>query len=208
MARLAYIATLLMVGVALVMLDAPDLVPPIEDQIAFVTPTPAPTPTPTEAPTIAPTESPSPTPVPTPAGRDIADARVAIDRLGIDLALEWGDVERDVPRDDYAGGTPESVALVFPGSALPDAGGNTYIYSHARVGMFLSLWNVRLGDIVELRWPDATLRYEVREIHPRVDPTDTSWLDPAGPERVTLQTSTGPVPQNPRFVVIAVRIPS
>lgn len=206
MARLAYIATLLMVGVAIAMLDAPDLVPPIDAQIALVTP--APTVTPAAAPSLTASAAPSPTPAPTPSGRDISGARVAIDRLGIDLPLEWGDVERDVPHEDYAGGTPERVALVFPGSALPGAGGNTYIYSHARVGMFLSLWNIRLGDIVELRWPDATLRYEVREIHPRVDPTDTSWLERAGPERLTLQTSTGPVPQDPRFIVIAAPVSS
>lgn len=158
--------------------------------------TPSPTPTATA---VAPAFTPSPASRP----RDIAGARVIIQRLGIDLPLEWGDVWRDVPRTDYPGGTPEDVALVFPGSALPGAGGNTYIYSHARTGMFLSLWNVALGDVVTIRWPDGELRYEVLRIVPRVDPDDVSWLDPGAPERLTLQTSTGPSPTDPRFIVVA-----
>ena len=140
---------------------------------------------------------------PSPA-RDIVGARIVIDRIGIDVPLDWGDIARDVPRDNFAGATPERLALVFPGSALPGTGGNTYIYSHARSGMFITLWNIRVGDAVDLRWPDATLHYIVQRVVPRVSPTDTSWLDPHGPERLTLQTSTGPVASDPRFVAIAV----
>lgn len=167
-------------------------------------------PAPTSAPLIEATPATVATPLPqasptaSPLGRDITGARIVIDRLGIDLPLAWGDIARDVPRDDYAGATPERVALVFPGSALPGTGGNTYVYSHARTGMFITLWNVQVGDIVELRWPDATLRYSVQRVIRRVSPTDTSWLDPRGPERITLQTSTGPVASDPRFVAVAV----
>ncbi len=143
------------------------------------------------------------TAAPAPTPRDIADARVIVERLGIDLPLVWGDVARDVPRDGYAGATPERVALVFPGSALPGTGGNTYIYSHARTGMFLTLWQTRRGDLVVLRWPDTSRQYLVSEIHPRIDPSDTTWLDARGPERLTLQTSTGPRASDPRFIVIA-----
>lgn len=150
-----------------------------------------------------PRASPAVTESPAAPGRDIDGARIEIPRLGIALPLAWGDVVRDVPRDGYAGGTPEGVALVFPGSSLPGAGGNTYIYSHARTGMFLALWNVRPGDLVLIRWPDAELRYSVERVTPPVDPTDTSWLEPTGPERLTLQTSTGPNPADPRFVVVA-----
>ena len=156
-----------------------------------------------EATVAPPRPEPSATATPSPV-RDIAGARIVIDRVGIDLPLDWGDIARDVPRDNFAGATPERVALVFPGSALPGTGGNTYIYSHARTGMFITLWNVRVGDTIELRWPDATLHYVVQRVFPRVSPTDTSWLDPRGPERITLQTSTGPVASDPRFVAIAV----
>jgi len=138
----------------------------------------------------------------------IEGARIQIDRLGIDLPLVWGDMARDVPRDDYPGETPTRVALVFPGSALPGTGGNLYVYAHARAGMFLPLWNARIGDEVVLRWPDGAVRsYSVDRIVPRVDPADTRWLDPSGPERLTLQTSTGPRASDPRFLVIALPVP-
>jgi sortase (surface protein transpeptidase) len=135
----------------------------------------------------------------------IAGSRIAVPRLGIDLPLEVGEIARDVPRADYAGGTPENAAFVFPSSRLPGEGGNTYVYAHARVGMFLSLWGARLGDEVVIYRPDDGERrsYRVALIAPRVNPTDARWLDPSGEERVTLQTSTGPDPGDPRFIVVA-----
>jgi sortase (surface protein transpeptidase) len=116
-----------------------------------------------------------------------------------------GEIARDVPRAGYAGATPENVAFVFPTSRLPGQGGNTYIYAHARVGMFLSLWGAKLGDeVVIYRADDGERRvYRVTLIVPRVNPSETEWLDPAGEERLTLQTSTGPNPGDPRFIVVA-----
>ena len=70
--------------------------------------------------------------------------------------------------------------------------------------MFLALWNVREGDEVVITTPDACeLHYVIRECNPRVDPSDVSWAGPSSGERLTLQTSTGPNPGDPRFVVIA-----
>ncbi len=132
--------------------------------------------------------------------------RVIVPRLGIDLPLEVGDPERDVPRAGFAGATPEQVALVYPGSRTPGEGsGNTYIYAHARGGMFLSLWNAKLGDSVVISRADGSVvrGYQVALIVPRVDPADTQWLDAQGVERLTLQTSTGPRPGDPRFIVVA-----
>jgi sortase (surface protein transpeptidase) len=135
----------------------------------------------------------------------IAGSRVAVPRLGIDLPLELGEIARDVPREGYAGATPENVAFVFPSSRLPGEGGNTYIYAHARAGMFLALWGAKLGDEVIIYRPDDGVRrsYRVALIAPRVNPTDARWLDPNGEERLTLQTSTGPNPGDPRFIVVA-----
>ena len=145
---------------------------------------------------VAPTVRPSPTPLP-----PIPDGyRIQIPRLAIDLALREGDIERDTVDQQ----TPEHYAFHLPGTAIPGAGANSYIYAHARVGMFLSLWNVRLGDVVWISTPDGrALRYVVSEIHPRVPPADVTWTEPSPPERLTLQTSTGPNPGDPRFVVIA-----
>ena len=138
---------------------------------------------------------------PTPAIPD--GYRIKIARLAIDLPIVEGDLERDAVRQE----TPENVALHLPGTAIPGDGSNTYIYAHARRGMFLSLWSAREGDEVVVLTPSGReLRYVVSEVHPRVDPTDTSWVARTAGERLTLQTSTGPNPGDPRFVVVALPV--
>jgi len=127
--------------------------------------------------------------------------RVTIQRLGIDLPIAEGDVTRDVDEQK----TPEGFAFHLPGTSIPGLGSNTYLYAHARTGMFLSLWNVLPGDQVVISTPDLrALRYVISEVHPRVPPDDVSWLEPTNGERLTLQTSTGPNAGDPRFVAIAV----
>lgn len=145
------------------------------------------------------TSSPTATPIPAiPPGY-----RVKIPRLAIDLPITEGDIERDTVRLE----TPNDFAFHLPGTALPGDRSNTYIYAHARRGMFLSLWEARVGDEVVIVGPDAReLRYVVREVHPRVEPNDVSWAQPTTTERLTLQTSTGPNPADPRFVVVALPV--
>jgi sortase (surface protein transpeptidase) len=139
-------------------------------------------------------------PTTTPAPAIPPGYRIKIARLAIDLPLAEGDIERDAVRQQ----TPENFAFHLPGSALPGELGNSYFYAHARRGMFLALWNAREGDEVVVITPDAReLHYVVREVHPRVDPADVSWAAPTSAERLTLQTSTGQNPGDPRFVVIA-----
>jgi sortase (surface protein transpeptidase) len=163
--------------------------PPQSTAVAAVTPSPAPSAT-------ALTQSPAATPTP-----PIPDGyRVKIPRLVIDLPIAEGDIDRDTVRQE----TPNNFAFHFPGTALPGDAGNSYIYAHARVGMFLSLWNARVGDEVVIVTPDRReLRYLVSEVHPRVPPNDVSWTGPSSTGRLTLQTSTGPNPGDPRFVVVA-----
>ena len=130
-----------------------------------------------------------------------AGYRVQIPRLGIDLPLAEGDVARDIDQQR----TPENFAFHLPGTSIPGLGSNTYLYAHARVGMFLTLWNAKEGDLVFVSTPDLrALKYVVVEVHPRVAPGDVSWVQPTAGERLTLQTSTGPNPTDPRFVVVAV----
>lgn len=136
-------------------------------------------------------------------GGEMAGLRIAMPRLRIDLPLELGEIERDTPRDSYAGATPEHAAFVLPGSALLGRGGNTYVYAHARPGMFLALWQARIGDEVVVYGNGAERRYRLAVIAAQVSPGDISWLDPGAPERVTLQTSTGPRPEDPRFLAVA-----
>jgi len=141
----------------------------------------------------------SPTPVPT-LGPIPDGYRVLLPRLGIDLPIAEGDVERDV----VVQRTPENFAFHFPGTAIPGTVGNSYIYAHARTGMFRALWDARVGDQVSITTPAGVeLKFVVTEVHPRVPPADTSWLQPSADERLTLQTSTGPNSGDPRFVVVA-----
>jgi LPXTG-site transpeptidase (sortase) family protein len=126
--------------------------------------------------------------------------RIQIPRLGIDLPILEGDIERDTVQLQ----TPENFAFHLPGTAIPGAGKNSYLYAHARRGMFITLWNARIGDEVWISTPDGkALRYLVTEVHPRVPPEDVQWAAPTAPDRLTLQTSTGPNAGDPRFVVVA-----
>jgi sortase (surface protein transpeptidase) len=126
--------------------------------------------------------------------------RITIPRLGINLLIKEGDVVRDIDQQH----TPENYAFHLPGTAMPGESGNTYLYAHARVGMFLSLWSARPGDEVFVTAPDGRLfPYVIRDVLPRVAPTDVSSAQPSTTERLTLQTSTGPNGTDPRFVVFA-----
>jgi hypothetical protein len=142
--------------------------------------------------------TPAPTDLP---GTAIASGyRITVPRLKIDLPIAEGNIKRDIDLQR----TPEGFALHLPGTALPGQVGNTYLYAHARQGMFLALWNVRPGDEVLIAAPDGqVLVYVVLEIRPRVPPTDLSPTQPTTIERLTLQTSTGPAASDPRFVVYA-----
>jgi sortase (surface protein transpeptidase) len=148
----------------------------------------------------APSTSATAVPMATPLPPIPLGYRVQIPRLAIDLAILEGDIERD----SVLLQTPENYAFHLPGTAIPGTGANSYLYAHARPGMFLSLWSVRLGDIVWISTPHGVaLRYIVTEIHPRVPPDDVSLAAPSAPDRLTLQTSTGPNAGDPRFVVVA-----
>jgi LPXTG-site transpeptidase (sortase) family protein len=164
---------------------------------AVVAATPSPTAVASNA--LASPDSPTATPTPAiPPGY-----RVKIPRLAIDLPLAEGDLERDAVRQE----TPENFAFHLPGSALPGDRDNSYFYAHARRGMFLALWNARAGDEVLIITPDGRqLHYAVSEVHPTVAPTDVSWAQRTTTERLTLQTSTGPNPGDPRFVVVALPV--
>jgi sortase (surface protein transpeptidase) len=196
MYRTLALAGLLALAVAAVLL-APSAVPPraqaeiTSSPVASASASATALPSETAA-TVTPTATPLP---PIPLGY-----RVQVPRVGIDLAILEGDVTRDTVQQQ----TPESYAFHLPGTGIPGAGMNSYIYAHARRGMFLSLWDVRVGDVVWISTPDGrALRYVIAEIHPRVPPSDVSWAAPSVPEQLTLQTSTGPNAADPRFVVVA-----
>lgn len=122
---------------------------------------------------------------------------IRIERLGIDLPLVEGD------GIDVADG----VAAHYPGSAWPGQGGNTFVYSHARAGQFLELWQVRAGDRIDVDLADGSVAtYAVTEIHPVVPWDALEYLEPADREILTLQTCLEYEDTTPRFIVIADRV--
>lgn len=138
----------------------------------------------------------TPTPVitPSPAPVGIVAERIRIERLGINLRIVEGD-GIDAPIDK---------AAHFPGTSWPDAGSNIYLYAHAQEGMFLALWEAKVGDEVVLDLVDGTSRrYLVTRVEPRVPWNALEYLAPTPTEQLTLQTSTSYTPTAPRFVVIA-----
>jgi LPXTG-site transpeptidase (sortase) family protein len=132
------------------------------------------------------------TPSPRPQG--IVARRIRIPRLQIDLRIIEGD----------GVDAPMNKAAHYPGSAWPGDGSNTYIYAHAQTGMFLTLWDAKVGDEIFLDLVDGTSRrYLVSEVRPRVRWNAMEYLDPTPTEQLTLQTSTSYTATAPRFIVIA-----
>jgi LPXTG-site transpeptidase (sortase) family protein len=166
---------------------------PAFSDLPLVTVAPAATATPTAPASDAGSLDISPSPSGT-VGSAVRASRIQIARLGIDLAIVEGD----------GIDAPIGKAAHYPGSAWPGGGSNIYIYGHARVGMFITLWQVRLGDTVTLQLVDGTTRtYVVTEILPKVPFDAVQYLQPTKTEQLTLQTSTSYYSTAPRFVVIA-----
>jgi hypothetical protein len=196
----AVAALALQLGVVLLVVSVWPPSPPYVRPTATVSPAAAAAPTVAATPTGSVTAGPTPPASATPARPIPPGYRIQMPRLAIDLEIREGDIERDTVQQR----TPEHYAFHLPGTAIPGTGANSYIYAHARTGMFLALWNTRIGDVVLIQTPDGrSLRFVVSEIHPRVPPTDVEWAEPTPPDRLTLQTSTGPNPGDPRFVVVA-----
>jgi LPXTG-site transpeptidase (sortase) family protein len=130
--------------------------------------------------------------------------RIKINRVAIDLLLVKGDGKQ--PPVVYEAWTfPGADHLLAGGS---EGGSNSYVYAHARTGMFWRLHDVRIGDVVEVDYgAGKALRYRVSEIHQKVDWHDFKWLQPTSDDRLTLQTCNGWRDEDPRFIVIAKRVP-
>jgi LPXTG-site transpeptidase (sortase) family protein len=125
----------------------------------------------------------------------IAANWIVIARLGINMRIVEGD----------GVDAPIGKAAHFPGTSWPGGGSNIYLYAHARDGMFLNLWNARIGDEIILTLVDGSQRrYLVSQIRPKVQWNDMSVLSATPTEQLTLQTCTAYQPTAPRFLVIAV----
>lgn len=133
-------------------------------------------------------------------GGDVVATRVVIASLGIDLPVVSGDVS--VPDQGPAGYPPCDVALYMPTFSQPGEPGATYLYAHARPGMFLPLLEASekgddgeslVGTRVDVYTSDDVRHtYEVRRVKRHALDLALAQDIPARSERLVLQTSEGP----------------
>jgi len=134
---------------------------------------------------------------------DRVSTRVVVPRLGIDLPV--------IAQPPNAGAFPLcDVALYFTALGQPGSGRATYIYAHARVGMFLPLLDASLvangksmiGDTVEVYTSDDQLFvYRVTEVRRHQRDLVDALNDTQG--RLWLQTSEGPNDSYPKLQIVA-----
>jgi len=149
----------------------------------------------------SPSEQPSVAPSPSfPTGR--VATRIVITKLGIDLPI--------ILQKAKDGTFPLcDVALYLPELGQPGQGRATYIYAHAREGMFLPLLTTSLtndgqgmiGDVVEVYTSDDYLfTYRIVEVDRHI--LDLNDAFAANTEEVFLQTSEGPHGTVPKLQVV------
>jgi len=121
--------------------------------------------------------------------------RVVISRVHINVPVRNGVIGATVH---------ERIAYHYPGTSWPGGHSNTYFYAHARVGSFLNLKYVHVGDIVQMHLVSGGwVKYRVTTVK-RVRWNDGRWTLLTSSERVTLQTCTGHTRTAARLVVVAV----
>jgi len=150
---------------------------PRPSEVTVVTPSPQITLPPLGSATPAP-------PTPTPDPNRVA-TRVRIAELGIDLPII----------EDPSGYPPCDVAMYITQLAQPGQGKATYLFAHARPGMFEPLLKTKAaglrGHVVEIWTSDDQLfRYEIAAV--RRDQTDLDDALDATTEQLWMQTSQGP----------------
>lgn len=148
----------------------------------------------------SPTDQPSSSPR-FPAGR--VATRIVISSLRIDLPVMLQTAK-------YGAFPLCDVAMYLPELGQPGQGRATYIYAHAREGMFLPLLTASrinngrgmVGDLVEVYTSDSYLfTYKIAEVHRHT----RSLIDAfnARTDVVFLQTSEGPTSAYPKLQVVA-----
>jgi hypothetical protein len=128
--------------------------------------------------------------------------RVVVSGLGIDLPVIRGN--SSYPKC--------GVAMYLPAVAQPREPGITFLYAHARRGMFLPLltrWKADrgaslIGKVVKVFTNDSYVTYyKINKV--RVTSTPMTGVTTLSRERLWLQTSTGPNTSYPKLIVEASR---
>jgi hypothetical protein len=149
---------------------------------------------------------PSPSPAPSSAPADRVATRVVIPALGIDLPIV-----KPVPNAYPLC----NVAMYLSALGQPGQGRATYLYAHARTGMFLPLLEQSridggshmLGMLVQVYTSDDQLfLYEIAKVLPH-QLTLQAAID-ATTEQLWLQTSEGPKGTVPKLQVLALPLSS
>ena len=157
-------------------------------------------PTPTPTVTARPSGAPTPSPVPTPPADRVA-TRVVVSSLAIDLPV----IRQPDPKYPAC-----DVAMYHEALGQPGFGGATYLYAHARTGMFLPILTASkinngagmLGMVVEVYTSDDQLfLYEITEV--RRHQLDLDDAIAADTDQIWLQTSEGPKGTIPKTQVVA-----
>jgi hypothetical protein len=149
--------------------------------------------------------------MPSPSVEPAATAtRVVVPALGIDLPV----ISRlqDVPGQGPDRYPPCDVALWHDAFVQPSQSGTTYLYAHARAGMFLPLLEASerrdgeemLGALVEVYTADGRLYlYEITRVKRHAVDFSLATSAAPGEQRLILQTSEGPRGTVPKLQVAA-----
>jgi len=195
-------AVLAALGVALLTAGLLSYTTPVEagpepsQEPTIVTLAPTPSPFVTHIP-----NQPTPTPAPTPPADRVA-TRVIVKGLGIDLPIVRPPSDSAYPLCD--------VAMFIQDLGQPGFGGATYLYAHARTGMFLPILTASkinngakmLGMEVQVFTSDDQLFvYEITEVRRHQLNLDAAIA--ATTEQLWLQTSEGPKGTRPKTQVVA-----
>ena len=170
-------------------------------------------PEPSETPTIVtlpPTAEPSVTPRPTSGPTDTPVPTVPTDRVATRVVVAALGIDMPVVRQPDPAYPACDVAMYHEALGQPGQGRATYLYAHARTGMFLPILDASkvdngaamLGMIVEVYTSDDQLfLYEVTEV--RRHQLDLDAAVAATTEQLWLQTSEGPKGTRPKTQVVA-----
>jgi len=170
-------------------------------------------PEPSETPTIVtlpPTAEPSLTPRPTSGPTDTPAPTVPADRVATRVVVAALGIDLPVVRQPDPAYPACDVAMYHEALGQPGQGRATYLYAHARTGMFLPILDaskvdngaVMFGMIVEVYTSDDQLfLYEVTEV--RRHQLDLDDAVAATTEEMWLQTSEGPKGTRPKTQVVA-----
>jgi hypothetical protein len=170
-------------------------------------------PEPSETPTIVtlpPTAEPSLTPRPTSGPTDTPAPTVPADRVATRVVVAALGIDLPVVRQPDPAYPACDVAMYHEALGQPGQGRATYLYAHARTGMFLPILDASkvdngaamLGLIVEVYTSDDQLfLYEVTEVRRHQLELDAAVA--ATTEQLWLQTSEGPKGTRPKTQVVA-----